>query len=199
MYPYNFKRGQTIQTDADGVSADRAFSACFSIEAPAAADTDGVLAAVTDTGEAQEITTGLTSPAVPRNITATAGGTAADIKTVQVVVEGTNYADEAITETLPAFTENTAGTVQGSLAFKTVTKATIPAHDGTGATTAVGWGNKFGLPYLLDADERVIVKLFNKSADTGTVTADDDEIEKNVFAVNGTPDGAKDIDLFILI
>jgi hypothetical protein len=64
---------------------------------------------------------------------------------------------------------------------------------------SVGWGDKFGLPYLLEADEQVIVKLFGKSADTGTVTPDDDEIEKNVFDPNGTPDGQNDIDLYILI
>jgi hypothetical protein len=64
---------------------------------------------------------------------------------------------------------------------------------------SVGVGKKFGIPYYLYADELVIVKLFNNSADTGTVTADDDELEKNVIALNGTPDGEKPIDLYILV
>jgi len=64
---------------------------------------------------------------------------------------------------------------------------------------SVGWGTKIGIPYMLYADEQVIVKLFNKSADTGTVTPDDDEIEKNVIALNGTPNGASDLDLYILV
>ncbi len=64
---------------------------------------------------------------------------------------------------------------------------------------SVGWGNKFGLPYMLSADELVILKLFNNAADTGTVTEDADEIEKNVFAINGSPDGLKPIDLYIIV
>jgi hypothetical protein len=39
---------------------------------------------------------------------------------------------------LPVFTENTATTVNGSLYFSRITSFTIPAHDGTGATTALG-------------------------------------------------------------
>lgn len=110
------------------------------------ASTTGIHAAVTDTEEEVEITTGITNPSVPRNITATAGGTAGDIKAIQVIIEGTNINDEVITETLPAFTVDTAGTVVGNKAFKTVTSITIPAHDGTGATTAIGFGEKLGLP-----------------------------------------------------
>ncbi|MPM44836.1 hypothetical protein SDC9_91518 [bioreactor metagenome] len=64
---------------------------------------------------------------------------------------------------------------------------------------SVGVGKKFGIPYKLTASELVIVKLFDNSADTGTVTADADELEKNVIALNGTPNGAKNIDLYILV
>ena len=201
MAPYDFKRGQTIKTDAAGVVADRSFLAHLKIAAVAAvaASANGIHAAVASTGAQQVITTGITNPAVPRNVTATAGGTAADIKAIQVIVEGTNYNDEVITETLPVFTENTAGAVTGSKAFKTVTKITIPAHDGTGATTAIGWGDKFGLPYKLEADEQVILKLFNKSADTGSVTNSETNLELNTFDPNGSPDGLKDIDLYIVV
>lgn len=324
MYPYNFKKGQTIQTNADGVSVDHSFLAHYNIPAAdaVAADTDGIHAARTcpainvsatcvveaasagtdiltvtapaslgenanvlsillttaaddnlavtkntpdtdgiinialanttaakntatliqaairaltsvndvsvaaftcaaggnwntaaiATGESEGVDftggitaeidvliTNITNPAVPRNITATSGGTAGDIGAVQVIITGTNFNDEEITETLPIFTANSATTVEGSFAFKTVNSISIPAHDGLGATTKIGWGNKFGIPYVLEADELVIVKLFNKSADTGTVTVDDDELEKNVIALNGTPDGLKDIDLYIIV
>ncbi len=64
---------------------------------------------------------------------------------------------------------------------------------------SVGWGDKFGLPYLLYADELVIVKLLDKSADTGAITPDATDIEKNVFDPNGSPDGKKDIDLYIIV
>lgn len=112
----------------------------------ATASTTAVHAAVTDTGAPVTVTTAITAPPCARNITATAGGTNTDIKAIAVVVTGTNIAGEAITETLPVFTVDTAGTVTGSKAFLTVTSITIPAHDGTGATTAIGFGDKLGLP-----------------------------------------------------
>jgi len=130
----------------DGTGATTSIGAAG---APAVAATAGILAAVTDTGVQQVITTGLNTPEVPRNITATAGGTAADIKAIQVIIAGTNAEDQAITETLPAFTVNTAGTVAGAKAFKTVTSVTIPAHDGTGATTAIGFGDVVGIGHRL--------------------------------------------------
>jgi len=44
MYPYNHKRGQTIQTDVPGIVADRGFIANLAWTAleTAAADTDGI-------------------------------------------------------------------------------------------------------------------------------------------------------------
>jgi len=117
------------------------------IGAPALA-VDAILAAVTDTGAQQVITTGILQPDRPRRITATAGGTAADIKAIQVTIAGTDPLGNAITEALPVFTVNTAGTVTGTKVFKTVTSVTIPAHDGTGATTSVGAA---GLPAVAAA------------------------------------------------
>lgn len=119
-----------------------------SLGSPALGTTTAVHAAVTDTGVQQVVTTGITQPDVPRSITATAGGTAGDIKAIAVTINGTDAYGVAISEVLPAFTVDTAGTVEGSKAFKTVTSITIPAHDGTGATTAIGRGSKLGLPEL---------------------------------------------------
>jgi hypothetical protein len=127
------------------IEGARQRGASKSLGSPALGTTTAVHAAVTDTGAPQVITTGITNPPTPRNVTATAGGTAGDIKAIQVTVAGTNEEGVAISEQLPAFTVDTAGTVVGSKAFKTVTSITIPAHDGTGATTAVGLGAKLGL------------------------------------------------------
>ncbi len=313
MYPYNHKRGQTIQTDAPGVSVDRFFGARYHIAAAdaVAADAAGIMAA-TNLDVAKSITTGLSQPAVPRN--AQIDGNVSGI-TGNVKVYGTNMAGDAIDETLAA---NGTTNVVGAKAFASFTKVDLPAKvhtavkqvetataagtvttagnalvtvtsalfeeaeaidvpveldddaaaialairtalaananvaehftvsgetdaviltakleaandatlniaidDGTGegasegvttaATSAnttagvphdqisVGWGDIFGLPYLLAADEQVIVKLFDKTVDTGTVVADDDELEKNTFDPNGFPDGLKDIDLYILV
>lgn len=64
---------------------------------------------------------------------------------------------------------------------------------------SVGWGDIFGLPYLLYTDELMILKLFNKAADTGTVVNSATAIESNTFDPTGTPDGLKDIDLYIIV
>jgi len=92
-------------------------------------------------------------------------------------------------------TVKTAGTPNVGLGSITVNTVSGVVED----KVSVGFGKKFGIPYLLTADELVIVKLFNNSADTGTVTADGTDIEKNVIELNGTADGAKPIDLYIIV
>lgn len=310
MTPYKHHFGQRITTDGEA-AADRAFVAHYSIAAAdaAAESDDGVLAATDLNAAAQSITTGLSNPAVPRNVKVK--GNALGINNV-VKVYGTNFAGEAIDETI---TPNGTTAVAGSLAFKTITKIDLPVADNTEAkqkttsavtavtsagtavltvdaalfgedgidvsvvlaaadvvstttaataiknalnenaafaahfvatsstanvimeakvaapqdatvdltvsdagdtgltigpitvdTTAgvrdrisVGWGKKFGIPYRLAADELVVVKLFDNSADSGAVTADATDLEKNVIALNGTPDGLKPIDLYIIV
>lgn len=200
FYPYNTNLGQTQQTDSPGEHVDRAFVAHYQVSAAnaTAASATGIHAAVTDTGAQQVITTAITQPSVPRNITATAGGTATDIKAVAVIIEGTNFAGESITETLPAFTVDTAGTVSGSKAFKTVTKITIPAHDGVGATTAIGFGEVLGLPDKLAHNTVLAAYVDNaREATPPTVTVSATAIESNTFDCNTALSG-KAVDLYYL-
>ena len=128
MTPYKHHFGQRITTDCD-VAADRAFLAHYSIAAAdaAAESDDGVLAATDLNAAAQSITTGLTSPAVPRNIKV--DGNASGINNV-VKIYGTNFAGEAITEEI---TPNGETAVAGALAFATVTKVDLPIEDHTAA------------------------------------------------------------------
>ena len=165
--------------------------------AVAAADTDGlVTAVVSDAVNAEVIELNVNFP-WPRNITATAAavpstGTVQDIKAIRVKVEGLNIDGEAIVEDLPAFTVNAAGTVQGLLAFKKVTKITIPIHDGTGAQTEVGFGNKLGLPDMLEANTVFAAYLNNvKEANAPTVVVDDNEVEKNTVLLNSNLNGTE--------
>lgn len=201
MYPYRFTMGQKIQTNVPGVSVDRSFLAHMIVLAAAAvaAATDGVHAAVVDNGAEQVIITGITNPAVPRNITATAGGTATDIGAIQVTIEGTNYADEVITEILPAFTLDTAGTVVGSKAFKTITSITIPAHSGLGATTAIGFGEVLGIPYKLERNT-VLAAYMNNTLESvdPTVLVDADNIENNTVDLNNALAGTQ-VDLYLMV
>ena len=201
MSRFHPKIGNMVSTDVYGVKVDRGYIAHFQVSAVAAtaADTDGIHAAIIDTGVQQVVTTDITNPSVPRNITATAGGTAADIGAIQVTIEGTNYNNEVITETLPVFTVNTSGTVIGSKAFKMVTKITIPAHNGTGATTAVGFDEKLGLPYKLFHNTIFMAYLNNVKEDTmPVVVVNAAALESNTVDLNSALDGHV-VDVYLVV
>ncbi len=190
-----------LQTDVAGLFVERDHVAHYAVPAAAAtvASTTGIKAAVTDNGSQQVITTGITQPSTPRNITATAGGTAADIKAIQVIIAGTNYNGEAITETLPAFTVDTAGTVTGNKAFKTITSITIPAHDGTGATTAIGFGEKLGLPCKLSNNTVLMAALGNTREGTApTVAVSSTALESNTVDLNSALNSSL-VDIYYIV
>ena len=161
----------------------------MALGSPAVASTTFVHAAVTDNGAAQTITTSITNPDAPRNITATAGGTSANITAVRVVVTGTDVYGNALTETLPAFTAATAGTVTGAKAFATVTSITIPAN-GTGVTTAIGVGSAIGLTRRLSRDS-VLNAYLNGVRETTrpTVAFSASSISGNTVILNSTLNG----------
>lgn len=194
-------KNQRLKTDAKRVSVDRGYIAHLQIEAAKAtvATPAGILAARNSTGSTLIITTGITQPSVPRNITATAGGTATDIKAIQVIIAGTNCADEAITETLPVFTVDTAGTVTGNKAFKTITSITIPTHDGNGATTAIGFGEKLGIPYKL-AHNTVLQSFKNNVLEgtAATVTVSATALESNTIDLNSALN-SQVIDIYLTV
>lgn len=200
MRPFDPK-GQFIKTDA-GVLCDRAFLAHFQIAAALAtvASAVAIHAAITCSATlVTTVTTAITNPGVPRNITATAGGTTGDIKAVQVTITGTNFADEVITEVLPVFTVDTAGIVTGSKAFKTVTSVAIPAMDGAGATVTVGFGEKLGLPYKL-AHNTVLNAYHDnvKEATAPTVTVSATAIESNTIDID-TVLSSKVVDVYLMV
>lgn len=196
MYPYNHKMGQKIQTDAPGVALDRAFLAHMLIVAALAlaASNTGVHTAVALTAEAQDVTTEITNPAVPRNliVKGNAEGIAGD-----VVIEGTNIAGEEITETIAL---DGATAVEGAKAFKTVTKITLPAetHEGTD-TVSVGWGDKLGLPYKLA--HNTVLAVFLDGAKEGTaptVAVSKTALESNTVDLNSALNG-KDVDIYLIV
>lgn len=117
-----------LDTDA-GTKIDRAYLAHLEVpaaKAPAASST-GVLAATNLGAEAQTVTTGITNPAVPRNLRIIGNVAGIDGK---VKITGTNYAGKLITEEIQA---NGTTAVDGSLAFKTVKKIELPIQDHTPA------------------------------------------------------------------
>lgn len=174
------------------IEGSRTASFSVSLGSPALGATNAVhaAAAVLGSGGPQVISTGITNPDVPRNITATAGGTAADIKAVQVTITGTNAEGATITEALPAFTVDTAGTVTGSKAFATVTSYSVPAMDGTGATVAIGTGAKIGLGDRLSRNSVSNAYLAGTKEGTApTVAASSSAIESNTVTLNSALNG----------
>jgi len=190
-YPYNPNFGQRIQGEPGAEPVDMAFLAHYR-EAPAAVGNATVHAAITLTTSQQTITTGITNPDVPRTITIT-GNQAGEAG--NVVIAGTDAAGTSITDTIAL---SGTSTVEGVRAFKTVTSITVPAKTNEGDTVSVGWGKKLGLPHKVYNAACLLVKLFSGSADSGTLSVHSD-LSKNLFALNGTPDGIKVVDLFYIV
>jgi hypothetical protein len=164
----------------------------YAAGSPAVGATNAVhaAAAVLAAGGPQVITTEITNPAVCRNVTATTAGTAADVAAVQVTVTGTNIHGQTISETLPAFTLNTATTVVGNKAFATVTSYSVPAMDGTGATVAIGTGAKLGLPEKLSTNSVVAAHLATvKEGTAPTVAFSSTAVESNTVTLNSALNG----------
>jgi len=186
---------------SSGAIESRAFVAHYKETAVALGVITDVHAAVTDTGVLQTITTGITDPSPCRNLTATSGGTAGDIKAIQITVTGTNLADDVITETLPVFTVNSATTVVGSKAFKTVTSISIPAHDGTGATTSIGSGAKLGIAHKLGVNSLLDGQVYFNGSVEGTeptVAGSATLTESNTVTLNTALDGS-DVEFFYIV
>lgn len=132
----------------------------------------------------------VTQPAVARNLTATAGGTNTDIKNVAVIVNGKNADGTDISETLPVFTLDTAGTVTGNKAFKSITSIEIPNHDGNGATTSLGTGAKLGLGSKISRD--TILQAYLNGVREGTrptVAFSGSAMESNTVTLNSALNG----------
>jgi hypothetical protein len=182
-----------LSSDAYGATVDEIRVGHFNIPADkvVAPDADGILDGTAFPAAAGTVTTFLAQPPTAMTLTAVASGT----QTGKVTIHGFDIGGNKISEEL-TMTSDTP--VAGVKAFAEVTAIDLPIKEGS-ETIDVGWGAKFGLPYKLAADELVIVKLFNGAADAGTVTNDATELAKNVYDPNGTPDGEKALDFYILV
>ncbi|MEA4869903.1 MAG: hypothetical protein VB062_04615 [Christensenella sp.] len=203
MYPYNHKRGQTIQTDVPGIVADRGFisnlawTALETVSASADGIFDGIVAGdatatpagttVTKTPAADEFGA---QPPCARNITVTvAATTAGHVKAAAIVVTGKNLAGDTITESFTP-TVDTPATLVGAKAFASVTSVAVPAQDGDSVTVDVGFGQLIGLPYKL-SKKRVLLTLNDGVVDTApTLTISASALESNTVDFNGSLDGS---------
>lgn len=196
MYPYNVNMKQKIQTNANGVAVDRAFLAHFQVSAAnaTASSATGIHEAITLTGVAQAITTSITQPSTPRNLSVT--GNASGI-TGNVVIKGTNYNGDAITETIAL---SGTSTVEGTKAFATVAEINLPVetHVGTDAVS-IGFGEMLGLPYKLSHNTVLATYLDNaKESTEPTVSVSSTALESNTINLNSALSG-KIIDAYLLV
>lgn len=147
--------------------------------------------AATATAAASVVTAGLANPDVPRTVTATPGGTTANVLAVSVIIKGTSIEDAVITETLPAFTVGSGASVTGLKAFKTITSVTFPVI-GAATSATIGTSSALALNHRIMAN--VILMAFLglvREATLPTVTVDVINIENNTItlasALNGSP------------
>lgn len=170
-----------------------------------AASTTAIHAAITGSATVvTTVTTSITAPDVTRNVTVTGGGTAADIADGDVTVTGTNTEGKVISETF-TFTANTAATITGNKAFKTVTLIAIPVQDGAGATFAVGTGAKLGLHHRLASTAGTgTVRVVSVVPSTGVqtlqaapsaVATDATNVEGNTVTPATTPNGTTSLSI----
>lgn len=185
---YNWKMGQGYKTDVPDINAKRAFPMIleWSATEAVALSANGIHAAITlDT--AKDVTTGITNPATPRNLTIKGTKAGASL-TGDVVITGTNILDEVIEETIAIATNDS--TVSGLYAFKTVTKIHVPAKVTTDDIVVIGWGDKLGLPLYMTRNTLLAAYLNGaRESNLPTLVMDADEIEKNTFILGSALDG----------
>lgn len=144
-----------------------------------------VHATVTLGAAAQVITTGITDPVCPRNVSIV-GGHASETGIVTVV--GTNIWDQAISESI---TLNETTTVIGAKAFKTITEIDYPARvQATTPTVVILTGHKLGFDMYFPNASCCIKQTKDGVADTlPTLATSTTAIESNTVlcatALNG--------------
>jgi hypothetical protein len=193
MYPYNQKMGQKLQTDVSGIIADRGFIAHITVLEPATQSVSAILPATALTSTTQTITSGINNPDVPRSLKIK--GNAVGI-TGNVVITGTNIADEEITETIAL---NGAAEVLGNKAFKTITSIQLPPETNVGTdTVSVGTANKLGLPYKLKRNTVIAAYRDNiKETTAPTVATSTTVIEDNTVLLSSALNGTN-IDIYLI-
>ncbi len=141
-------------------------------------------------------------PDVPRNITITPTGTTTDVESCVITVAGTNYFDASITDTI-TFAANASTVGATTKAFKTVSSVSWPADCESGAfaaTWTIGVGDVLGMKRCMDAAGHVAFATFNGAYEgtRPTCLADATHVESNTCDINGTLDGAKDVELYFI-
>lgn len=160
----------------------------------AAVDTDYILDGATTSTAATTIIEFAHQPPYCRTLTVIAAdGTEAHVKANSTcTITGTNIANETISDVL-TFDENQSTAEETVKAFKTVSKVEFSAMDGA-AKFDIGYGEKIGAPFMFSAiaaDRPYVEATLDGVIQTTNpaVTADADELEKNLIDLNSNLNG----------
>jgi hypothetical protein len=195
--PYNPQDDAGL-VSSSGATESRAFVAHYQSADPALGTTTAVHASAVAAEAGETVTTGITNPDYPRNLTVTPGGTAGDIATGTIIFTGTDAADATITESF-ATVANTTTLITGSKAFKTVTQYVISAQDGAAAEFAVGTGAKLGLHHCLDRNTVIPGMTYGTAEGTDpTVATSATVLSSNTITLNTALDGTQ-VDCYYLV
>jgi hypothetical protein len=155
-----------------------------SVGAVAAKSATAVHAAILGTSAITPVTTGLTNPAHPRNVSAVA---AATWDGGSIVVTGTDQFGAIISETLAAVASTT---VYGTKVFKTITSIAHTAVGVAAVGCSVGTGDKLGLAFdVLDSMGLGLVQATAGAANTPEAVTVDPVVNAVTFTT--APDGTK--------
>lgn len=159
---FNLIQGNSVEKPISIVGANSVVSNKYSnlFMNCLAASTTYVHAAITGTGAEQEITTGITNPDIPRNISITNSANS----TGNVTIEGINAKGNSVSENI---TIVTGGTAYGNVAFVTVSKIIIPATVVNPDTIEIGIGDKLGLSNIVYETGDVYKVKVNNADTTG--------------------------------
>lgn len=173
-----------------------------SIDNPAAAGTADVLSAHAGNTSAAAVTVSsfVAQPDVARNLVITPGSTTADVGTCVVVVNGTDFFGDSLSENF-SFNDNASTATTGSKAFKTVSSVVFPAScedSPYGATWSVGYGEKLGLKRCMDQAGHVLMSTVAGAYESTrpTVAANSTQVSQNTADFNGTMNGSNDFEIF---
>lgn len=174
------------------------------ISDPAVAASDDVLAAhAGNTGASEVIVTSFVAqPDVARNFSILPGSTTADVAACTIVVAGTDYHGQSITENF-VFSANASTAKVGAKAFKTVSSVTFPAaceDSPYTATWSMGYGEKLGLKRCMASAGHLVFSTVAGAYEStrATVAIDAANIEGNTLDFNGTMDGSNDFEVFFI-
>lgn len=165
-----------------------------------ASDADRIIDGNAGADDASSVTVSsfLAQPDVPRTLVVTPKDSLGDVKEGDVVVTGKNARGQVITESF-SFTDDDSVAKEGTKAFASVSSISFPQEDSPYATNwDVGVSTKLGFKWCMDSSPMVIKAWIGSTAETITVTADADELEKNIFTPTNVPDASRDYELLFI-